>query len=341
MFFENTLCERCGSTVAFFPRNNALITLKESNGANISIKGESHQYCENRKHGVCNWLIEKESDTYCLACSLNQTIPNLNNPSNHTAWKKLEVAKHRLIYALLRLSLPIEVKEDPESSLGLAFEFLSPEEAPDEEPVMTGHADGTITLNINEANNAERERLRAQLGEPYRTLIGHMRHEIGHYYWQRLIVNHKGNLDKFRSYFGDERQDYGKALESYYQNDPNQNWNNQFLSTYASSHPWEDWAETWAHYFHIMDTVETAHWFGMRISPKVSNDQSVSVDEFCEPYAESEFEKILQSCLPLTFAVNSLNRGMGQPDIYPFILNDAVVNKFNFVHKVIGESKIV
>jgi len=58
-------------------------------------------------------------------------------------------------------------------------------------PVLTSHCNGLITLNIAEADDAERERRRVKFHEPYRTLLGHLRHEVAHYYWDRLIANSK------------------------------------------------------------------------------------------------------------------------------------------------------
>ena len=131
-------------------------------------------------------------------------IPDLSLPENLSRWRALEAAKHRLFYTLFQLRLPVETQA--ESPAGLAFQFLA-DVGPGAPSVMTGHADGVITINLAEADDAERERRRQQMGELYRTLLGHFRHEIGHYYWDRLIAN-TPHLEEFRRIFGDERQDY-------------------------------------------------------------------------------------------------------------------------------------
>lgn len=335
LYFENTCCQRCGTMVGFLPEQNALISFKDRNKHVHSIQGVSYKECANWKYDACNWLIEHGDGEFCIACDLNRTIPDITKPTNHKAWVKFERAKHRLIYSLLRLHLPIEKKVKPEDIHGLAFDFLSPDDAVDNSPILTGHSQGLITLNIDEADSSERERIRALMGEPYRTLIGHMRHEIGHYYWECLIQNNDSILQEFRALFGDESLDYKLALENYYSQGPRNDWSFSYLSAYASSHPWEDWAETWAHYLHIMDIVETANCFGLSLSPKTRSNEAISAKDFFDPYQESDFELILKKCLPLTLAVNSLNRGMGQPDIYPFVLNPTVVQKLEFVHKLV------
>jgi hypothetical protein len=213
----------------------------------------------------------------------------------------------------------------------LAFDFLSsgptPSAAP---PVLTGHADGLITLNLAEADDAERERQRHQMGEPYRTLLGHFRHEIAHYYWSRLIAR-SDRLDEFRNIFGDERKDYGTALQQHYANGPPPDWHEHYVTSYASSHPWEDFAETWAHYFHMVDTLETAAAFGITVHAKLAKSADLATKIDFDAY-RAEMDRIIAAWLPLTFAVNSINRSMGLTDLYPFILTPAVILKLTFVH---------
>jgi hypothetical protein len=198
--------------------------------------------------------------------------------------------------------------------------------------ILTGHDNGLITINIAEADDAERERRRLSMGEPYRTLLGHLRHEVGHYFWN-VLVRDDPSIERFRLVFGDERQDYGSALQAHYADGPKDNWQDEFVSAYAGSHPWEDFAETWAHYLHIIDTLETAAAFGLRVRPSVSKGPEItSVIDF-DPHRESDLNRLIEAWLPLTFAVNSLNRSMGQPDLYPFVLPPAVINKLSFVHE--------
>jgi hypothetical protein len=212
---------------------------------------------------------------------------------------------------------------------GLAFDFLvSP--PPGEPLVMTGHERGLITINLAEADDSERERQRREMGEPYRTLLGHFRHEVAHYYWDRLVKDTPA-LDEFRRLFGDERQDYAAALSKHYADGPPNNWVEQFVTAYASVHPWEDFAETWAHYFHMVDTLETANAFGLRVRPKVGKGANLATTVDFDPHSAA-MDRIIDSWLPLTFAVNSLNRSMGIPDLYPFVLAPAVIVKLSFIH---------
>jgi hypothetical protein len=172
--------------------------------------------------------------------------------------------------------------------------------------------------------------MRRQMGEPYRTLLGHFRHEIAHYYWDRLVLNAPG-IEAFRQLFGDEREDYGAALQRHYANGPPPDWQERFVSSYASTHPWEDWAETWAHYFHMVDTLETASAFGMRVRPRVTKGADLSAAIDFDPHSAA-LDRIVDSWLPLTFAVNSINRSMGIADLYPFVLAPPVIVKLSFIH---------
>src|SRR6202047_3353338 len=168
------------------------------------------------------------------------------------------------------------------------------------------------------------------MGEPYRTLLGHFRHEIAHYYWDRLVADSPA-IEEFRQLFGDEREHYGAALQQHYADGPAPDWAERFVTAYASSHPWEDFAETWAHYFHMVDTLETAFAFGLRLRPTVAKGAGLAAAIDFDPYA-AEMDRIIDAWLPLTFAVNSINRSMGQPDLYPFVLSPAVISKLAFLH---------
>jgi hypothetical protein len=332
LYFENTSCVSCGMRLGFLPDRQAITALQEWNGQwnPLAAPGKLHRFCRNAQYEVCNWLVAAhEPQEFCAACRHNRTIPDLTVPENLVHWRKIESAKHRLFYTLLRLKLPHTTRsEDPK---GLAFDFLSPAaDASIARPVLTGHARGVITLNIAEADDPERERQRKSMREPYRTLLGHFRHEIAHYYWDRLFSPSPA-LDEFRELFGDERQDYQAALERYYANGPPADWVEHYVSAYASAHPWEDFAETWAHYFHMVDTLETAAAFGVRVRPRIAKGAELSAVIDFDPHA-STVERIIEAWLPLTFAVNSINRSMGQPDLYPFVLAPAVIGKLAFIH---------
>jgi hypothetical protein len=289
-----------------------------------------YRFCANAEHDVCNWLIRSENpERYCAACRHNRMIPDLSVPDNLMHWRMIEVAKHRLFYTLLKLRLPLATKaEDPD---GLAFDFIAASAVPSAAPpVMTGHISGLITINLAEADDSERERQRRQMGEPYRTLLGHFRHEIAHYYWNRLIAQ-SDRLQEFRDIFGDERKDYAGALQQHYTNGPPADWPTHFVTAYASAHPWEDFAETWAHYFHMVDTVETAGAFGLSMRPRVSKGADLATKIDFDSH-HVEMDRIIEAWLPLTYAVNSINRSMGLPDLYPFVLAPSVIVKLTFVH---------
>jgi hypothetical protein len=335
LYFENSVCLSCKHAVGFDAAKLSMLTLEERGAgqwADIAKKRSLYRFCENAAHGTCNWLIPvDEESSFCHACTLNRTIPALSNPQNADRWARIEVAKHRLVYSLLRLHLPVHPR-DAEDKSGIAFDFMA-DISPDQR-VMTGHNEGVITLNIEEADEAERVKNKLDLGERYRTLLGHFRHEIGHYYWD-LLIKDGPLLESFRKIFGDEQKDYQEALKIYYQNGEPVDWMDHFISPYASSHAWEDWAETWAHYMHLMDTLETAASFGISIHPGKVSDMDADISR--DPYVIKDFGRIIDLWLPLTFAVNSLNRSMGHPDFYPFVISPGVIEKLRFIHQACRE----
>lgn len=337
LYFENSHCEQCGYKLGFQAQNLQLLPLVDQANGLLSIyQNDSglYSYCVNHEYGICNWLVPSDSSTpYCKACELNRTIPNISKPEYFKRWKVIENAKHRLIYSLLRMRLPV-ISKDVEEETGLSFDFVADEDLDSEEKILTGHDNGLITLNIAEADDIEREMTRKAMDEVYRTVLGHFRHEVGHYYWDRLIDG-TDYLEEFRTLFGDERQDYGEALEEHYKQGPPAGWNLEFISSYATTHPWEDWAESWAHYLHIIDTLETAYAFGLSVHTGVSK-QAVSLDANItdDPYRLENFDNIINLWLPFTFAMNSVNRSMGQPDLYPFVIRPKVIEKMRFIHKV-------
>lgn len=329
VFFENSRCLKCGATLAYLPDLGVVGSL-DADGETLwstpieRAAGKHYRLCANyTAWNTCNWAVpEEDPEAHCQSCRLTRVIPDQSVPGNLEAWYKLESAKKRLVYTLLALGLPLQpLKADGDG--GLAFDFL----ADGEEKTLTGHANGVITLNIAEADDVERERRRTQLGEQVRTLLGHFRHEIGHYYWDRLIRD-TPLLEAFRKVFGDESIDYGEALKRHYAEGSPPDWREHFVSSYASAHPWEDWAESFAHYLKIVDTLETAYDCGLRLRPK-RKDEPTLVS------GASDFDGMIQRWFPLTYALNNLNRGLGQPDPYPFVLAPAAVEKLRFVHDTI------
>lgn len=343
MFFENTQCTMCGSRLGYLP-DLATVSVLQTRDSEVwhpigpQAEQKYYRMCQNyASQSVCNWMIPVEQDNlWCQACRLNHTIPDLSFPNNKTLWLRLEIAKRRMLYGILRLGLPV-ISKDESPQQGLAFDFLAGSNGlfHEDHAVLTGHLQGLITVNIAEADDAAREKHRQDMDEPYRTLLGHFRHEIGHYFWQRLIIE-QNRLEQFRQTFGDERQDYDNSMMRYYQQSHSL-WQNSFVSRYASSHPLEDWAETWAHYLHIVDTLETAAEFGIKIAPRSSNSDQLNAIPTMDSYQTKNFDEIVEHWLPLTYAVNSINRSMGQPDLYPFVLSPVVINKLRWIHWVIRQ----
>jgi hypothetical protein len=337
-YFENTLCESCGSELGFRPDTLELVALSplDDGSAAYSVIGEEGvilQHCSNHQTAGCNWLTPAGPPGLCDSCALGRRIPDLNVPENVGLWREAETSKRRLVYALKRLGLPLARPD----GAPLVFDILS--DAAEAQPVMTGHDDGLITINLAEADPAEREKRRNDLGEVYRTLLGHFRHEVGHFYWDALVRD-GGREDACREVFGDDRLDYALALKSHYETGAPADWQLSFVSPYATMHPWEDFAETWAHYLHIVDALDTAAAFGMRVKPEVSSDPTLAAKVTGDPYAADSVETLIADWLPLCYAVNSLNRSMGQPDLYPFVLSEPAIVKLGYVHDLIRDSAV-
>ena len=344
LYFENGHCEKCGLVLGFKSDELKLFPLVEKKESVFSIFGRDDQqlyrYCKNHEYKVCNWLVpEEQVSDYCRACSFNRTIPNLSKQEYRQRWNVIENGKHRLIFQLLQMRLPL-VNKVENAETGLLFDFMADDETNGEKKILTGHDNGVITLNIAEADDVEREMTRKGMAEVYRTVLGHFRHEVGHYYWDRLIDN-SPFLDECRELFGDDSIDYGEALKVHYKEGAPKDWNSHFISAYASTHPWEDWAETWAHYLHIIDTLQTAYSFGLSVHPNVPTSSAIHNAEIkADPYELSDFNVIINQWIPLTFALNSVNRSMGLQDLYPFVIPADVVDKLKFIHKVCTHDRI-
>jgi hypothetical protein len=340
LYFENSRCESCGSRLGYLPDAGILSAVVEDGPTWIASANPElpYRFCANWEAYACNWMVPANgSQTYCIACQHNRKIPDISDGEKHRLWQKLEVAKRRLFYSLIKLRLPMPTEAGGDSE-PLAFQFLAHPEDPDhkwDEKVITGHDNGLITISLAEADDAERERARTAMGEPYRTLLGHFRHEVGHYYWDKLVRD-GGMLDSFRALFGDEREDYQEALKRHYAKGPNnRSWQQGFVSSYATSHPWEDWAETWAHYLHIVDTLEMAAAFGIKVNPAVTDNPDLETDIDFDPHRVRDLSTLIEAWLPLAYAVNSLNRSMGQPDLYPFVLAPQAIEKLRYIHDLV------
>jgi hypothetical protein len=322
VFFDNSTCLSCGRALGFLPDLLALASLESTGDGVYATPGGDYRKCANYiDQGVCNWMVERASaSAFCRACVLNHVIPDLTQPENRALWLEVEKAKRRLVYTLDRLHLPLRSKrEDPER--GLAFDIKA---NVGETRVLTGHEDGLVTLNLVEADAAERERMRVAMKERYRTLLGHFRHEVGHYYWD-VLVRGTPELQRFRAVFGDETRGYAEALRAHYAGSPPADHADSYISAYAASHPWEDFAETFAHYLHLQDTLDTALAVGITNRMPAGADVALLDD----------FALLIAEWIDVTIAMNALNRSMGQPDAYPFALTDRIAEKLRFVHALV------
>ncbi len=303
------------------------------NASSATDSGKRYRMCRNHtEYNACNFAVPAdEPEALCVSCRQTRILPDLSEMANMGRWMQIEAAKRRLFYTLSRMGL-----EPAPGRSGPVFEFLA--ELPGGPPVLTGHNEGTITLNVAEADDDERARRRIALREPYRTLIGHLRHESGHFYWDQLIRD-GGRLEAFRAVFGDERQDYAAALEAHYaKGNDSGDWAEHHVSAYAAAHPWEDWAETWAHYLHMVDLLETAASYSTQVTvPGIFGPQrSAAIDPFGQP--GPDFDAMLQNLVPLTLLLNSLTRSLGQSDAYPFALIGDALAKLRFVHDVVRDA---
>ena len=334
LYFANTVCERCHHRLGFLAEDVTLAAL-DADGegwTQAARPGRRYKFCANAVHDVCNWLLPAEStNDLCAACRHNRTIPDIADPAHLIAWKKLEAAKHRLFYTLERLKLPLDIGMSGAGER-LIFDFLA--DPPSGPKVLTGHDNGVIVISIAEADDAEREARRKAMGEVYRTLLGHFRHEVGHYFWDLLVAG-EGRQAAFRALFGDERVDYAAALQTHYKNGPPAHWQDAFVSAYATTHPWEDFAETWAHYLHIVDTLETAYAFGLDVTPRLDERGDLHARVDFDAYTADSMQQIVDTWLPVSFAMNSINEAMGQRDLYPFILSSKIVEKLSFIHSLV------
>ncbi len=319
IFFDNTKCTNCGAGLGF---DSAALELKplsvHSSGRRVDDHGNQWRHCRNREeYELCNWLIPADSGhDLCYACGLNEVIPNLDTPGNLKLWSRLEAAKRRMLYSLIQLGLPVSSGGVGEP--GLRFRFLEDQRrnpAVFEPFVATGHVRGTITINLAEADDVARQEIRETMQERYRTLLGHFRHEAGHYYFD-LLVPEGSARDEFRDLFGDERLPYEEALQRHYRDGPPQGWAARYVSAYAAAHPHEDWAETFAHYLHIRDALETAAESGLQPD-------------------EAGHDWIVR-WMALAVTLNELNRSLGTDDPYPFVLADPVAARLRFIDRQIG-----
>jgi hypothetical protein len=334
VFFENSVCVSCGASLGYSRAEGRVVALDAATATYTSRDGRVQRVCSNLDLAGCTWLVDADAGPpgLCDCCRLTRTRPANDDRRGLEAFARTEAAKRRLLFQLDVLRLPVVGRDlDPH---GLAFDLLSSAY----EKVITGHDDGLITLDLAEGDDGYRESLRVRLDEPYRTLLGHVRHEVGHYFWP-ILVERGGALEEFRTRFGDERVDYAAALREHYASEPMGGWQAQYVSGYATAHPWEDWAETFAHYLHIRDTLQTASAYGLWIGgpdAPVRADPAMPLASLPTDDAET-IQELVAMWLPLTYALNQVNRSMGRDDLYPFVLAPLVVDKLGFVHRLVRE----
>ncbi len=364
LFFESNLCIACNRTVGIDDKFNQVepYNLDEVNGEFFKAAQPKIRYqkCDNNaQFKTCNGMVNlntfvpvaDKDEMLCFACRFNETIPDLTIVEHIPLWKKMEKAKRRALYTLNALPVSLRnLSQDPEN--GLSFDFTTDRNVKDHfvtklaghEAVFTGHDFGHITINLAEADDVARSSTKIAMGEHYRTLLGHFRHELGHYYFDQLIANSPKKHALCKQYFGDDELDYKKALDKHYEKGAPENWHETFISEYATMHPYEDWAETWAHYMHIIDTLETAQNFSITGKTSGSAVNNEEVGELYLPQDQYYFSvqtpisKILDTWMDFSVILNSLNRSMGLDDAYPFVLTQSVRKKLSFIHHAIHNS---
>ncbi|MGD9961097.1 zinc-binding metallopeptidase family protein [Nocardioides sp.] len=342
LIFENSVCVTCGTPQGFFlpqldvlavPRDGSLVPC-----ANLTVAG-------------CSWLVT-EPGGLCLSCRLTRTRPADDDLAGMASYARTEAEKRRLIYQLVDLNLPVVAADDDPH--GLAFDLLSSAR----EKVITGHADGVVTIDLAEGEDPHREAMRVQMGEAYRTMLGHLRHETGHYYqqvlvdgmspqsgWSSTVSGHRpwvaqaASSERYVELFGDPSADYGEALARHYEQGAPPDWRTSFVSEYATAHPFEDWAETFAHYLHITDTLQSAAAYGVSVEGPglpVARAGVLEAEPVDEVASLGNGQEIVDRWLPISYALNAMSRSMGNDDLYPFVLSRPVIEKLCFVHDLIA-----
>jgi hypothetical protein len=361
LFFESTICVACERVVGLVDKFDKVepYDLDEASGQYFKMAEPDIRYqkCDNHAdYKTCTGMVnlstfvpvEGEEEVLCFACRFNETIPDLSIVEHIPLWKKMEVAKRRALYTLKAMKLPLEtIVQNPES--GLSFDFTTDRDVNDhfastlknQQAVFTGHDCGHITINLAEADDVARSHIKLAMGEKYRTLLGHFRHELGHYYFDKLISGSPQKHALCKQYFGDDELSYKDAMDKHYKDGAPENWRDAYISEYATMHAYEDWAETWSHYMHIMDTLETAKNFSITGSTIGNAEETEEVEDLTLPQdayffsAQTSITNILDTWTDFAIILNSLNRSMGMSDAYPFVLTQPVRTKLAFIHHAI------
>ncbi|HEX8911914.1 MAG TPA: putative zinc-binding metallopeptidase [Humisphaera sp.] len=328
LFFENTTCVNCKRAVGWCAgcRKISSFDPHPQNGfVCADPKCRAHVLkCDNYfTHNVCNRTVPvgtAGNPAYCDYCRFNHTIPDLSVAGNQAKWARLEAAKRRTLYDFDDLAIPYGTADDGVDP-PLQFDFKADTIKADSkyrdigegEQVFTGHDNGLITINVREADPVAREKARVEFKEAHRTLIGHFRHELGHYVWDVAIKGKRE--DECKALFGDHTADYGEAMKAYYANGPKPGWQSQYVSGYATMHPWEDWAETFANYLDMMATLDSAE-----------------AGRAMQPLDKRKFDDLASTYVRLGLTLNELTRGIGLVDFLPEVIAEPVRKKMAFVH---------
>jgi hypothetical protein len=305
----------------------------ESTTDGLEVDGRRWIPCSNRSWR-CNWLVAEDAGSaQCSSCRLTRQRPDASDTIALEKLADAAVSKRRLLVQLAELDLPVTPFYDQEG--GLAFDLLSTNSG--QGRVTIGHANGVITIDLVETLDDYREALRIRLGEPYRTMLGHFRHEVGHYY-QWVLVEQTDWIEECRDLFGDERASYSDALDRHYREGAPAGWEDSYISEYATMHPWEDFAESFAHYLHITATLGTAAAGGVvlqadRVAGLVEADVVPRLS-----YREASTQEMLADWHWLSLLFNRVNHAMGKGDLYPFTLSPPVERKLDFVHRVVVDA---
>ena len=308
-------CPVCGATLYFHNRRCGC-------GAEVAYAPDARRFvladavCTNREPIRCNWVAGRG---LCAACAMTAVVPDAFHDANQALWAEAEAAKRWVLATLHRRGWFTAEDAGPRP----VFHLLSEHTSGGPAEVSMGHQAGVVTINVVESDPAEVVRRREALGEPYRTITGHFRHELAHFLFERLAPD-PAFLEAFRAVFGDERADYGAALAAHYRNGPPSGWPERHITAYASAHPHEDWAETVAHLLHLTDMVDSAAATGLRLRGLAAG---------YDAYVEADAERLIALGVDHAIALNHVTRAIGHADVYPFVLRPLTRAKLAFAHR--------
>ncbi|MBD8024261.1 zinc-binding metallopeptidase family protein [Microbacterium gallinarum] len=331
VYLDALTCPNCEAELGYHIVTREFFGLRQGR---VTIMDKTWYTCSNREW-ACNWLVREDAPAgRCFSCRLTRRQPDADDTVALEKLAKTEEAKRRLLLQLGDLGLPI-VPWDVTPG-GLGFDLIS--SLSDGKPVMIGHANGIITIDLAESLDDRREALRVRLGEPYRTILGHLRHEVGHYY-QNVLLTDDEAWARCRGLFGDERASYKEALSRHYKLGAPPEWHESFISEYATMHPWEDFAETFAHYLHITGTLQTAAVIGIHLDATVTNLRDTDVVPL-DSYRDEPVQRLLSDWEWMSQGFNRINRAMGFGDLYPFTIVGPVRHKLEFVHDIVTRAPL-